>query len=538
MAPAELLIAILLVPLAAMMVAFVAQLFGGKAGPLIAEGAHVVSIVIVATIALVLAGRVIDGGNFFALGSWLYLDPLASILVALIGVVGLLTGIYSLGYIRHDLAANLISPRQLCRYYGFFNLFLFTMLWTVTANDIVMMWVGIEATTLGSAFLVGLYGQRASLEAAWKYVVICTVGVAFALYGTMLVYAEASAVLPDPHDASLWTSLVSHAASLNPGVMRLAFVFVLIGFGTKAGLFPMHAWLPDAHSEAPSPVSALLSGVLVNCALFVLLRYSAITTAATGPEFSRNLFLVFGGLSVAAASLLIFVQKDLKRLFAYSTTENMGLIVLGLGIGGPLGVAAAILQMINHSLAKTLLFCGSGNVLMKFGTRDLRSIRGMAAAAPLSGALLIAGALALCGVPPFNIFVSEFMLVTAGFRAGYGWLMVICLLLLTVTLAALLRFIGGSLLGARPANVARGEVSGFAIAPMVALLVVMLLFGVALPRPVGRLIENAARVVLQSDVTAAAHAPRPGMDQQRPDQQMSPRSSGAAEFAAVTRRAN
>ncbi len=507
MTPASLLILLLLVPLVAMAIAFVAPLVGAKRGPLVAESAHVVSITIVAVIALSLAATILTEGQLLAFRSWLYLDSLAAILVALIGVIGLLTGIYSLGYVRHDLASGEISAGQLCRYYGFFNLFLFTMLWTVTANDIVMMWVGIEATTLGSAFLVGFYGRRASLEAAWKYVIICTVGVAFALYGTMLVYAEASAVLADSHDASLWTELVRHAASLNPGVMRLAFVFVLIGFGTKAGLFPMHAWLADAHSEAPSPVSALLSGVLVNCALFVLIRYGAITTAATGPGFPHALFLVLGGLSVAAGALLIFVQTDLKRLFAYSTTENVGLIVLGLGIGGPLGIAAAILQMINHSLTKTLLFCGSGNVLMKYGTRDLRSIRGLSAVAPASGTLLIAGALALCGVPPFNIFVSEFMLVTAGLGAGYGWLMVVCLLLLTVTLAALLRLIGGSLLGARPDGVPAGEVSAFAIAPMAVLLALILLFGVALPRPVARLVENAASVVLQSEVTAAVRAP-------------------------------
>ena len=493
MSPSALIILLLLVPLVATVIAFAAPLFSAKHGQLVAESAHVVSIAIIAIIALGLAATVLADGRLFALGSWLYLDPLAAILVALIGVVGLLTGIYSLGYIRHDLASGTITPGQLCRYYGFFNLFLCTMLCTVTANDIVMMWVGIEATTLGSAFLVGFYGQRASLEAAWKYVIICTVGVAFALYGTMLIYAEASAVMPDPYDASRWTSLVGHAASFDPGVMRLAFVFVLIGFGTKAGLFPMHAWLPDAHSEAPSPVSALLSGVLVNCALFVLIRYSAITTAATGPGLPHTLFLVLGGLSVAVGSFLIFVQHDLKRLLAYSTTENVGLIVLGLGIGGPLGTAAAILQMINHSLTKTLLFCGTGNVLMKYGTRDLRSIKGLAAIAPASGLLLIAGALALCGIPPFNIFVSEFMLFTAGLRAGYGWLMVLCLLLLTVTLAALLRFIDGALLGPRPDGIPTGDVGGLAVAPMLVLVALILLFGVALPQPVSRLVASATR---------------------------------------------
>ena len=244
--------------------------------------------------------------------------------------------------------------------------------------------------------------------------------------------------------------------------------------------------------------------MLVNCALFVLIRYSAITTAATGPGLPHTLFLVLGGLSVAVGSFLIFVQHDLKRLLAYSTTENVGLIVLGLGIGGPLGTAAAILQMINHSLTKTLLFCGTGNVLMKYGTRDLRSIKGLAAIAPASGLLLIAGALALCGIPPFNIFVSEFMLFTAGLRAGYGWLMVLCLLLLTVTLAALLRFIDGALLGPRPDGIPTGDVGGLAVAPMLVLVALILLFGVALPQPVARLVASATTVVLQSDVTTAA----------------------------------
>jgi len=510
----NLLVLLLIAPLVGSTVAFAASLFGSRGGPLVAESAHVVAIALMAGIALVLGATVLADGHVFALGRWLYLDPFGAIVAALIGIVGLLTGIYSLGYVRHDLASGAIGPAKLCRYYGFFDLFLFTMLCAVTSNNIIMMWVGIEATTLGSVFLVGFYGQRASLEAAWKYVIICTVGVAFGLYGTVLVYAEASAVMPHPGEASLWTALIDHAAALDPGVMRLAFVFVLVGFGTKAGIFPMHAWLPDAHSEAPSPVSALLSGVLVNCALFVLMRYTAITTAATGPSLPHTLFLVLGTLSVAFGSLMIFVQTDLKRLLAYSTTENIGLILLGFGIGGPLAVAAAILQLINHSITKTLLFCGSGNVLMKYGTRDLRNVKGLTAIAPVTALLLGAGAFALCGIPPFNIFVSEFMLVSAGLGAGYGWLMVICLLLLTITLAALLRFVGGSLLGPRPKDVPKGEVGAVEIVPMLALAALVVMFGVAVPRPVAQLVEKATGVVLQSPpTTLAVRAPWQGGEQ-------------------------
>ncbi len=502
-----LLLLLVITPLIGSLLAFAALLLGARRGQLVAESVHVIAISVIAVASLVLAAIVLADGQVFALGDWLYLDPLAAILVALIGVVGLMTGVYSLGYVRHDLASGAITPLRLYVYYGFFDLFLFTMLWTVTANNIVMMWVGIEATTLGSAFLVGIYGQRASLEAAWKYVIICTVGVAFALYGTVLVYAEASAVLPDPHQASLWTALIAHATELDPGVMRLAFVFVLVGFGTKAGIFPMHAWLPDAHSEAPSPVSALLSGVLVNCALFVLIRYTTITSAASGPELAQMLFLVLGTLSVIVGSLLLFVQTDFKRLLAYSTTENIGLILIGLGIGGPLGVAAALLQLINHSITKTLLFCGAGNMLMKYGTRDMRNVKGLTAIAPVTAVLIGVGAFALCGVPPFNLFVSEFMLVSAGIGAGYGWLMVLCLLLLTITLAALLRFVGGSVLGSRPKDVTPGDVGAVETVPMLALAAVIVVLGVAIPQPVTDLIEKASGVVMQTAPAPTEAAP-------------------------------
>ena len=219
------------------------------------------------------------------------IPPLAAIFVVLIGLVGLFTGLYAVAYVRHDVAHGELTPFKHKLFFAFFNLFVFTMMLAVTANNIVMMWVAVEATTLGSAFLVGLYGRRSSLEAAWKYVIICTVGVAFGLYGTVLTFADGAAAFGDPEKAVFWTSLMADAGRLDPMLVKIAFVFVLIGFGTKAGLFPMHAWLPDAHSEAPSPVSALLSGVLLKCALFVVIRYFAITARAVGPEFPQSLML-------------------------------------------------------------------------------------------------------------------------------------------------------------------------------------------------------------------------------------------------------
>lgn len=289
--------------------------------------------------------------------------------------------------------------------------------------------------TLSSAFLVGIYGQRSSLESAWKYIIIYTVGVAFGLFGTVLVYANAASVMPQAEMAIFWSEVLKQSSLLDPTLMLLAFVFVLIGFGTKTGLFPMHAWLPDAHSEAPSPVSALLSAVLLNCALLVLIRYYIIICQAIGSDFPNRLLLIFGMLSVAVAAFFILVQRDIKRLLTYSSVENMGLVAVALGIGGPLGIFAALLHILNHSLAKTLLFCGSGNVLLKYGTRDLNVVCGMLKIMPFTAVLFGGGALALAGMPPFNIFLSEFMTITAGLARNHLLIIVLLLLLLTLVLA-------------------------------------------------------------------------------------------------------
>ncbi|MFM8320922.1 MAG: hydrogenase 4 subunit F, partial [Chloroflexota bacterium] len=324
------------------------------------EGLHLVSITVVLLLGLLVIGGVLRGAPVSAWSGWLLADALAAVFLLIVAVVGFLVGLYSLGYIRQELAGGELDERQATLYYALFSLFLFTMLLAVTANNIIIMWVAIEGTTLGSAFLVGIHQHRAALEAAWKYVIICTVGVAFGLYGTVLVYSDAVNVLRQPGTAVLWSEIVRSAAVLDPTLLKLAFVFVLIGFGTKAGIFPMHAWLPDAHSEAPAPVSALLSGVLLNCALFIVIRFSVILNQAVGPAFTQNIFLVFGALSVLSAALFMYVQRDLKRLLAYSSVENIGLIVLALGIGGPAGTLAALLHTLNHSMVKSLMFCTSG----------------------------------------------------------------------------------------------------------------------------------------------------------------------------------
>ncbi|CAI0775705.1 Hydrogenase-4 component B [Serratia fonticola] len=321
---------------------------------------------------------------------------------------------------------------------------------------------------------------------------------AFGLFGTILVYANAASFMPDPNDAIFWTEVLKHATQLDPMLMHLAFVFILIGFGTKTGLFPMHAWLPDAHSEAPSPTSALLSAVLLNCALLIIIRYYIIISTTLGHDFTGTLLMVFGFLSVAVAAFFILVQRDIKRLLAYSSVENMGLIAVAIGIGGPLGILAALLHTLNHSLAKTLLFCGSGNVLLKYGTRDITVVKGMLKCMPFSAVLLAGGALALGGMPPFNIFLSEFMTVTAGLAAGHITLTIVLLLLLTVVLAGLVRMVASVLFGDKPEEVNKGELGILTTLPMLILLVLMLVMGTHIPQPVSRLLENAVHIVMNN----------------------------------------
>lgn len=486
---------LLLIPLVTSLAAFATRWLGNWTQRTV-EIVHLVDVTLTLLLITTIIWKVLGHGALFALDNWLFIDSLGAIFLGLIGVVGFLTGIYSIGYLRHDVAKGRLDAAGLSRFLGFFSLFLFAMIAAVLSNNLVLMWVCIEATTLSSVFLVGSYGTRAALEAAWKYIVICTVGVALGLYGTVLVFAGANAVLTPPASAMLWTEVVAHATLLEPSTVSMAFVFMLIGFGTKAELCPMHGWVPDALGEAPSPISALLSGALANCALLIIVRYAAITARAVGPHFPQTMLMIFGVLSLVIGTLFVAVQRDVKRLLAYSSVENMGLIALGFGLGGPLGVAAALLHTINHGLAKTMLFCGSGNVLIKYGTRDLRLVKGMLKTCPWSGVLLMVGFLALGGIPPFNVFLSEFFTVTAGVKGGYGWLMIVCLVFLTVVLAVFARVISGSILGPAPEGVPRGDPSAWTLAPLAVLLGLMLLIGLHVPGPVVQLINDATEIVL------------------------------------------
>lgn len=498
-----LLVALLVLPLAATLI--MAAMPVRSVSHHAYEGVHVLSICAVLILAVYLVftefttGTVISAG-----GMWFRLDALSAIFVTLIGVIGFLVGVFSIPYIQHDIDAGKMEPRQVRNYYAFFSLFLFTMLLAATSNNIIMMWICIEATTLATVFLVGCYETKLALEAAWKYIIVCASGVAFGLYGTLLVYANAASVLSDPTQAVFWTAIVPVADKLDPTLITIAFVFSVVGFGTKAGLFPMHTWLPDAHSEAPSPVSALLSGVLLKCAVLVMIRFYVITVGCIGTTFPQIMLVTLGILSICVAAFSVFVQDDLKRKLAYHSCENIGIVILALGFGGPLGIAAALLHCVFHGLTKALLFCLSGNVLMKYGTRDLRKVTGILEAAPGTAVLMALAFFALAGFPPFAMFTSEITTFLAGYQAGYVWVLVIFALALTVVVAACVHVVATSVFGHKPAGMTKGDVPAMALVPEIALAALILWFGVAMPQPLLTGVDDAVSIVMQQDVDPTA----------------------------------
>lgn len=507
---------LLAVPLGTSLLAFACAWQGERARALVSK-VNFAGSILLPLVAFVTIADVYDRGEIFAAGQWLYLDALGAIFLLVLAVLGFVTGLYSHGYMKLEVDHGEVSVKTLCHYFGFFHLFIFTILTVITTNNLILMWAGIEATTLASVFLVGIYGQKSSLEAAWKYIIICTVGVAFGLYGTVLVFSNASTVMAaqglDTGNAIFWTGVMAHAQGLDHTLMYIAFAFVLVGFGTKAGLFPMHAWLPDAHSEAPSPVSALLSAVLLKCAMLVILRYYIIINRSMESTAPQTMLLVFGLISIIVAALFMVAQHshksryanghDMKRLLAYHSVEHMGIIALGIGFGGPLGVFAGLMHVINHSLAKGLVFCMSGNVLLKYGTRDMRTVKGMIRVMPLSAILLTCGALALGGMPPFSIFVSEFMIMMAGFSAGYGVLAALFALVLVIVLSGLLHMVGGCVFGKAPEQVSKGELGWLTVAPPALLLVLLVVMSTNLPQPVIRMLNQATSIVLDKDGTQA-----------------------------------
>ena len=376
----------------------------------------------------------------------------------------------------------------------FGSLFTLAMLVAVTINNVALMWVAIEATTIVSAILIPLHRSKASVEASWKYILIGSVGIALAFAGTVLAYFDFVSLLGRRHDALNWTLLMDVAPTLHPDVLRLAFVFLLVGYGTKAGLAPMHTWLPDAHSEAPAPLSAMMSGVLLAVAQYAIIRWKAVVDAAGGPAFTNHVLMALGLLSIGIGALSLVRQQNYKRLLAYSSVEHSGLICLGLTFG-PAGVFASLLHLLNHALAKSMSFLLAGRVLARYTSAEVDRVSGLVRTMPATGPLFAAGVLALMGLPPFGLFLSEFLLFRAGFTSGHPVATSAAMLLAGVGFVGLAGHLARMLHGPAPDGVAAGEREWWMLAPLAVSLVAMIALGLLLPDTVARLLGRIAEAI-------------------------------------------
>jgi len=380
--------------------------------------------------------RVIDGGPMLALDELFFVDPFNVFLVALTAFVAFTTAMFSRPYMLIEQHHGKLTIARLRLYYSMYQLFTCTMLVALLTNNLGILWVAMEAATLTTVLLVSLYRTPASLEAAWKYFILCGVGIAQALFGTILLYFAAEKVLGAGGTALLWTHLDAVKGDLEPTVLSLAFVFLLVGYGTKVGLAPLHNWLPDAHAEGPTPVSAVLSGLLLNVALYAVVRTKVLVDGALGSHFAGNLMMGFGLLSVVTAAFFLSRQKDVKRMFAYSSIEHMGLMTFAFGMGGPVATFAGMLHMTVHSLTKSAIFFAVGHACQKAGTQIMDDIRGLIRHTPTVGWGLTIGTLAILGMPPFGVFASEFLIITTAMHT-YPWATPFLLVALGVAFAAI-----------------------------------------------------------------------------------------------------
>jgi hydrogenase-4 component F len=379
-------------------------------------------------------------------GQYLFVDDLNIIFIALNTFVGFTTSVFSASYIRHEIDSGRLTPANLRFYHAMFQLLMFGMNLALVADNIGLMWVAIELATLTTVLMVGIYRTHEALEAAWKYFILGSVGIGLALFGTILVYMAAQPVVGEGLDAMTWTILVAQAAGFDPALLNVAFVFLLLGYGTKVGLVPLHAWLPDAHAEGPTPISAVLSGLLLNVALYAVLRFKLLLAATPGAVAPGPLMIVLGLGSLLFAAFMLYRRRDIKRLFAYSSIEHMGIITFAFGIGGPLANFAGLLHMAMHSLTKSAIFYVVGHISQAKATQKIADIRGLTESHPALGWALVVGVVAIAGVPPFGIFMSEFLLVSSTF-ARSPYLAVPLVTGLLIAFGALMLRLGGMAFG-------------------------------------------------------------------------------------------
>ena len=424
-------------------------------------------------------------------GPYLQIDDLNIVFIVLNTFVGFTTSVFSASYIAHELEIGRLTPGYLRFYHAMYQLMMFGMNLALVANSIGLMWVAVELATLTTVLMVGIYRTPEALEAAWKYFILGSVGIALALFGTILVYMAARPVVGEGLDAMTWTVLVAHANKLDPALLNLAFVFLLLGYGTKVGLAPLHAWLPDAHAEGPTPISAVLSGLLLNVALYALLRFKILLAATPQALAPGPLLICLGLTSLIFASFMLYRRRDIKRMFAYSSIEHMGIIAFAFGMGGPLANFAGLLHMTMHSLTKSAIFFAVGHIAQVKGTQKIAEIRGLTVTHPVLGWGLVLGVVAIAGMPPLGIFMSEFLVVTSTF-ARHPWLAIPLVFGILVAFGALLLRLGGLAFGTPTGSTAPVEAS---YVPMFAHLGLVFVAGIYLPEPLVNWFQNVARLL-------------------------------------------
>jgi hydrogenase-4 component F len=422
-------------------------------------------------------------------GRYLFVDDLNVVFIVLGTFVGFTTSVFSASYIGHELETGRLTAANQRFYHAMYQALMFSMTLALLANNIGLMWVAIELATMTTVLMVGMYRTHAALEAAWKYFILGSVGIALALFGTILVYMAAQPVIGEGYDSMVWTTLVVKAHELSPDLLNVAFVFLMLGYGTKVGLAPLHAWLPDAHAEGPTPISAVLSGLLLNVALYAVLRFKMLISANPNAIAPGPLMVVLGLVSLVFAAFMLYRRRDIKRMFAYSSIEHMGIITFAFGMGGPLANFAGLLHMTMHSLTKSAIFFAVGHIAQVKGTQQLSQIRGLTESHPMLGWGLVVGVVAIAGLPPLGIFMSEFLVVSSTFAREP---------LLAVPLVFGL-LVGFGALMLRLTDVAFGEPTGgtapvaASYLPLFGHLALVVCAGIYLPGPIVAWFQNVAR---------------------------------------------
>jgi hydrogenase-4 component F len=438
-----------------------------------------------------LTARVVSEGALLAADELFFVDSFNVFLVALTALVAFTTALFSRPYMLNEQTHGRVTAPMMRLYHAMYQLFIFTMLLALLANNMGVLWVAMEAATLSTVLLVSLYRTAASIEAAWKYFILCGVGIAQALFGTILLYFAAEKLLGAGGTALLWTHLNAVKGDLEPTVLSLAFVFLLVGYGTKVGLVPLHNWLPDAHAEGPTPMSAVLSGLLLNVALYAVVRCKVLVDGALESPFAGNLMMGFGLLSLVVAAFFLSRQRDVKRMFAYSSIEHMGLMTFAFGMGGPVATFAGLLHMTVHSLTKSAIFFVVGHAVQKTGSQIMEDIRGLVVTNPTIGWGLMLGSLAILGIPPFGVFASEFLILTTAMQQQ-PWATPILLVALGVAFAAIFARVQGMVFGE---TTARRLPHAPALLPVFLHLGLVLMLGLYVPPYLAGWYRQAAQLI-------------------------------------------